>query len=1600
MLLAARSKGADGAVGDQASSSVIGGQQQQQQQQHQRLPPGPSTPGRGTAGGATGPSVARSPGGDQGMGRPGGDHHQQLLGQGAVGGGGHGGMGGLGGGVGALGMGLGGQSQAGGLGGGGQGGGGPSAMQQMSQQQAQAQKQQQGQGQGQRQGQLPAGGAAATAGPGSSPFRSDGPPGGELMGGAPAAAGASVKGGAASDGLELGGFGRLAQQSTGAAIGGGVAAGAPGHDTWGASAAGPGLPQGAAGATAENGAAGPPAKKGRGGALPPKAPDTLGTPNMDILMAKAEEPTALVNPPEGVMDRIHFVINNVTTSNLSSKVSEIKSHIQNHPEHHGWLANYLVVKRICTQPNFHDLYLELVKQLETPPLMDAILKSVFNNVGKLLRSQKIITSTSERSLLKNLGSWLGKITLGRDKPVLQRELDMKELLFQGYETGRLIAVTPFVAKILEGAPSGNSRVFKPPNPWIMGLFSALHEMYELEDLKMNIKFEIEMLCQKFNVTIADVFASQPHLKEVLKRVVPVAVDRAIREIIQPVVERSVTIACITSKELARHGSFGLLSLVDPKAARAAAHLMVSNLAGSLALVTCKEPLRVSIGNHMRSLLSTAAPSTDQQTTEMLVHLCSSENLELGCMLIEKAATEKAMRDIDEAVAPALQARRKSRETTGQPFYDMSIFNNLRYPGGLPDSLRPKPGGLLPQQLLVYEAFQRVPRQPPALGGMQGGVSAAAQAAGRGLSPKGVELTLEQALSAWQGAIGRLDMAIGGLLTAHRRAGGPELTLHAANRDQELSAALQEIVTVGKSVPVTSREEALTKFARAVFNRLFEMARGKEDSPAAVPLLRVEVYAAVLELCLRTVRTSLVAGRSKEDLLTQWYTGLPPQAIMGPGSRKLHLAALKYLVQMNMVDLEKTDAFLARNIALSYNGAPEDVQKGSQLHQRIQKLQEEWGLYAVALVRQCVFDHTDASGADGKSYQVSTMKSFAKTLETLSHLQGDKKPVLAQQFLQLASELRVATHPDQGRKPTGAGDMKSPSMHGMSPGAQRGPGAPGQGGGRNDSTAAAREEATQILGFWMRMLNDTTASEEKTANAMVAALAQTPTLKTDESTERFLRVATDMVVDACLKTGRAPAAAPAGGAATESKPKQLSYVLIDAYVKLLVVVIRAAKSTDPSPAAAVAARCAMLNKVLSTIARLLLQDFETKKAAGAATLGPFDQRPYFRIFLNLVEEMNKPDRQLDNTNMQVLAAFASAFHALQPAACPGFAFSWLELVSHRSFMPKLLMVKQNKGWSYMHRLLIDLLIFMEPHLRRPTLLESVRLLYRGMLRTLLVLLHDFPEFLSDYHLSFCDVIPPTCIQLRNLVLAAFPRSMRLPDPFTPNLKVDLLPEIALAPRILSNYVAALSHNGIKQDLDKFLQTRHQPVNFLAELPGKLRLSAHEAAHTGMTYNVSCINSLVVYVGSQAILQLNNKTPIITHSAPMDVFHQLANKLDPEGRYFFLNAIANQLRYPNQHTHYFSCVLLYLFAEAQSEMVQEQITRILLERLIVHRPHPWGLLITFIELIKNPRYSFWSHSFTHCAPELERVFESVARSCMTPGAAAGAGVDDGVSAGQAQ
>ena len=525
----------------------------------------------------------------------------------------------------------------------------------------------------------------------------------------------------------------------------------------------------------------------------------------------------------------------------------------------------------------------------------------------------------------------------------------------------------------------------------------------------------------------------------------------------------------------------------------------------------------------------------------------------------------------------------------------------------------------------------------------------------------------------------------------------------------------------------------------------------------------------------------------------------------------------------------------------------------------------------------------------------------------------------------------------------------------------------------------RERITPPLQQWLRLAN----YPDKVCEQFVQHLHKEGHIASDEALTAFLRSSGELVVEACLKTR----------VVGDSK---LNYQLLDNYSHLLFALV---KHGHLAPSSA-NKRLEMLTRILTMVVRLTLSEHEAFKSSLAPN---FDQRPYYRLLLNLLLDMNAPDAVLDARNVHVLNAFAGAFHQLRPAVAPAFAFGWLELVSHRNFMPEVLQNDLEQRSRLMLVLLMDMLSVLEPHLARAELNDAMRMLYKGVVRVFLVLLHDFPQFLCDYHLSFCDAIPPNCVQLRNLVLSAFPRSMRLPDPLTPNLKVDRLPEITQAPRILSDYRAELAKEaGLKEDLDTFLATG-APINFLPTLPGKLRIGGPDGP-----FNVPLINSLVVTVGVNAIAVLQDRPTQSGGFAPMHLFNHLATHLEPEGRYHLLNAIANQLRYPNNHTHYFSYVMLHLFASAErgaggvGEQIREQITRVLLDRVVVHRPHPWGLLITFIELLKNRRYAFWSNSFVRGSPEIEQVFRSVAGSALVnAGAAAsgGGGSADGTDDGSA-
>lgn len=104
------------------------------------------------------------------------------------------------------------------------------------------------------------------------------------------------------------------------------------------------------------------------------------------------------------------------------------------------------------------------------------------------------------------------------------------------------------------------------------------------------------------------------------------------------------------------------------------------------------------------------------------------------------------------------------------------------------------------------------------------------------------------------------------------------------------------------------------------------------------------------------------------------------------------------------------------------------------------------------------------------------------------------------------------------------------------------------------------------------------------------------------------------------------------------------------------------------------------------------------------------------------------------------------------------------------------------------------------------------------------------------------------------------------------------------------------------------------------------------------------------------------------------------LTPAGQYHLISSIVNNLRHPSAHTHWFSHLLLHLFATqiestptAGSTLVPlaEIIARVLLERVVVARPHPWGVLVTFIQMLRLP--GFWNQEFVRRSRELEAMFK---------------------------
>ncbi|KAJ2367063.1 CCR4-NOT core subunit cdc39, partial [Coemansia sp. RSA 2607] len=208
-------------------------------------------------------------------------------------------------------------------------------------------------------------------------------------------------------------------------------------------------------------------------------------------------------PSEDAKDKIQFAINNLAPSNIVEKTSEVDRVLQS--RHFVWFSQDIIVKRASQEPNYHALYLQFVDALNRPLLTRCILRETLASIARLLNAESTISSSTDRGYLKNLGAWLGGITLARDQPILRENVSFKDLLCEGYSSSRLLVAIPFVCKVLEQA--ARSTVFHPPNPWLMSIMRVLSELYVTANLKLTLTFEIEVLCKALNLDVKEITPS-------------------------------------------------------------------------------------------------------------------------------------------------------------------------------------------------------------------------------------------------------------------------------------------------------------------------------------------------------------------------------------------------------------------------------------------------------------------------------------------------------------------------------------------------------------------------------------------------------------------------------------------------------------------------------------------------------------------------------------------------------------------------------------------------------------------------------------------------------------------------------------------------------------------------------------------------------------------------------------------------------------------------------------------------------------------------------------------------------------------------------------
>jgi CCR4-NOT transcription complex subunit 1 len=207
--------------------------------------------------------------------------------------------------------------------------------------------------------------------------------------------------------------------------------------------------------------------------VPERPPQTLES-DLDLLESEDRSKRSHTNPDKE--KKLMLFLNNLTFESLNERHKELDKLLDS-KEFIKWVSYHIVFRRIptCNQPNSFEIYVNMlgkVPRLERPvtKLTYKILQKWFRLTGKSVNDNKL-------KQFKNLGYWLGRLTIARNEPVLINRLNLKEILINSYQKVRLLPNVEVIVKILE-ARKDSQKVFCLRNPWLFPIICVLRELNE------------------------------------------------------------------------------------------------------------------------------------------------------------------------------------------------------------------------------------------------------------------------------------------------------------------------------------------------------------------------------------------------------------------------------------------------------------------------------------------------------------------------------------------------------------------------------------------------------------------------------------------------------------------------------------------------------------------------------------------------------------------------------------------------------------------------------------------------------------------------------------------------------------------------------------------------------------------------------------------------------------------------------------------------------------------------------------------------------------------------------------------------------------------